>query len=306
MKIGFIKPNYEEEKRVALFPEDMLQHIEYVIESDFGGHLNISDEEYKKKGARIKSRKEIFSECEYIFSLKLIQPIDYELIRNNQTIIGWTHPTGSGKKFIEDVALPKSLTIIDLDNIYPTKYKNGIVTTIDWIEKNFIRKNSYYAGFAAVQHALLSFGIIPNIDTNVAILSPGNVSQGALAAFHSFCSNTQLFYRSTIPEFLNRIQEFDIIVNGIELINNSGHIITKEHIEKTKKNVLIIDAAADAGAVIEGITFTTHDRPLSSVFNRTYYCINNTPTFYYRTVSKYISQSLKIHFFSKLANISTI
>ena len=49
--------------------------------------------------------------------MKLIQPDDYEMLRNKQMVVGWIHPDGSGKTFMEKVANPKSLVIVDLDNI---------------------------------------------------------------------------------------------------------------------------------------------------------------------------------------------
>jgi len=156
MKLGFIIPNYPHEKRVALLP----QHIdgfdnELVVETGFGKTLGIDDAEYIKAGCTVGNRQDIFESCDAIFSLKLIQPIDYDYLRKGQMIIGWTHPTGSGMRFMEEQAIPKELVIVDIDNVYPRVYYKGKAFNIDWLKRDFIWKNSFYAGYSATLHGLL-------------------------------------------------------------------------------------------------------------------------------------------------------
>ncbi len=126
MKIGFIIPNYPFERRVAILPKQVEEcPNEIIIEKGFGATMDIDDQEYIDAGAKIMPRSEIFTQCKIIFSLKLIQPSDYDLIREGQIIVGWTHPTGSGKEFMKNQATPKKLVMIDLDNIYPSVYYGG-------------------------------------------------------------------------------------------------------------------------------------------------------------------------------------
>ncbi|MCG4734868.1 N(5)-(carboxyethyl)ornithine synthase, partial [Casaltella massiliensis] len=75
----------------------------------FGEFLDIEDVEYEKVGCKVLSREEVFKQSEAIFSLKLIQPSDYDYIKKGQIIIGWTHPYGSGKSFMKEQAVPKEL-----------------------------------------------------------------------------------------------------------------------------------------------------------------------------------------------------
>src|SRR5690554_2545688 len=179
-RIGFIKPNYANEKRVALLPEDAKSNTNiFVIENGFGSSMGIGDDEYEKVGCIIKTREEIFKTCEVIFSLKLIQESDYSSIRDGQIIVGWTHPYGSGRKFMENQAIPKKLAIVDLDNISPKIYINNKEYALKNVPRNFICKNSILAGYASVTHALTNFGLKPDSNTKVAVLSSGNVAQGA-------------------------------------------------------------------------------------------------------------------------------
>jgi len=300
MKIGIIKPNYPNEKRVALLPKHISNFDnELVVEDGFGEFLNMQNSEYYEKKCVIDNRENIFKNCDVIFSLKLIQPVDYKYLRDNQMIIGWTHPTGSGAKFMKDQAIPKKLIIVDLDNIYPNIYYKGKKIEIPFLKPNFIWRNSYMAGYSSTMHALLSHGLVPDSTTRVAILACGNVSQGAYAAISKFNSDVRLFYRKTLSEFKNSISDFDIIINGIEVDNDKEHIIYKKELEQLKPECLLIDAAADAGRAIEGTRYTTIDDPIYYENNIYFYLVNNSPSVYYRKSSDIISNSLSIHVFKK-------
>lgn len=305
MKIGFIKPNYPFEKRVAMLPNDIVESPnEIIIENNFGEFLDIPDSEYFKVGAKIMSRNDIFSTCDVIFSMKLIQESDYNKIRNNQIIIGWTHPTGSGLDFMNQQVYPKNLKIIDLDNIYPSVYYNGKVVRIPSIPSNFIWKNSFNAGLCAVYHAILKHGILPNSNTKVAVLSIGNVSQGAIASISKFNTNTRVFYRKTMNAFYDSLSDYDIIINGIEVENPQNHILTLAQQKQLKKGCLIIDAAADAGNAIEGTHYTTIGEPIYEENGLYYYVVNNAPSILYRESSKCISDAFAKYIYN--ANIEEI
>lgn len=300
-KLGFIIPNYPHEKRVALLPWHIQSfENEMIIEKGFGKSMNIADDEYVEKGCKVMTREEIFKKCNAIFSLKLIQESDYKHLRKGQMILGWTHPFGSGSNFMKDQVIPKELIIVDLDNISPKIFFKNKSIDIDFISRNFIYKNSINAGYSSTLHALESYGLKPNSSTKVAILSSGNVAQGAFQAISLFNADIRMFYRKTMNEFINNIHEFDIIINGIEKDSNSEHIITLNSLKKIQKNALIIDAAADAGNVIYGTRFTTFTEPIIEIEKDVfYYCINNSPSIFYRNASQAISESFSKYVYKR-------
>jgi len=300
MKLGIIKPSYPNEKRVALLPEHILNfENELIVETGFGYYLDIPDSEYQQKGCIIKSRAEIFAECDTIFNLKLIQPSDYDKLRTGQMIIGWTHPTGSGISFMNSQAIPKELVIADLDNIYPIIFHKEKKIPIDFIKQNFIWKNSFMAGYSSTLHAVITLGLLPNSSTKVAVLGNGNVSQGAYTAISKFNCDTRLFYRKTMDLFYESLEEYDIIINGIEIDDDNSHIITKEDLLRIKNRALILDAAADAGRAIEGTHYTTIGDPIYLENGKYFYEVNNSPSIFYRETSKIISEVFSEWIFKK-------
>ncbi len=304
MKLGFIIPHYSGEKRVALLPEHVNDfENDIVIEHNFGLNLNISDEEYEKVGCKIGSREEIFSDCPAIFSIKRILEDDYKNIRRNQMIIGWTHPEGSGKGFMDAQFNLKNLTIVDLDNIHPKVYYKDKIRSIDWIKPNFIKDNSFIAGYSAVLHGLLNFGMMPDHNTNIAVLGCGNVSQGAFWAVSKFNDNVRMFYRKTMHEFIEERESFDIIINGIEVDKPGEHILSLDHQKSLKKNCLIIDAAGSADKAIEGTTVTTIKNPIYKKDDVYYYVVSNAPSILYKQISFKISESFSENVYKKDVNI---
>ena len=299
MKLGFIKPTYPGEKRVALLPQD-INHFqnELYIETGFASILGIADEEYTKRGCTIVKREDIFRLCDAVFCLKLIQPEDYPLLRKSQMIIGWTHPLGSGKNFYENIAKPLELKIVDLDNIYPTVYYKDRRITIPFIPRDFIQKNSFLAGVASVQDAILRYGIVPSGE-KVAVLSNGNVAQGAFYMLSKYNVDVRMFYRKTLYQFYDNISDFDIVVNGIEVDNPNQRIITKQQLGKMKKGCLIIDAAADVGNAIEGTHFSPIGNPIYEEDGLFFYEVNNVPSLIYRTASIEISKSFSKWIYQK-------
>lgn len=303
MKIGFIKPNYPNEKRVALMPKDIKGfENEIIVEKGFGDFMDIKDLDYVKSGCKIYNRAKVFKESDAVFSLKLIQPSDYDYIKEGQIIIGWTHPLHSGKEFMKNQGIPKKLTIVDLDNINPTIFYGDKSISIDRIPKNFVYKNSYFAGYSAAMHAFMSFGIIPNSNTKIAVLSAGNVSQGAFYASSILGSDVRLYYRNTMDEFKENISEYDIIINGIEISDKEDPIISLKLQKDIKENTLVIGAAADAGSAIEGTRFTDMDDPIYKKNGVYYYLVNNAPSIYYKESSKAISKSFSKYVYKENLN----
>jgi len=93
MKIASIAENQKIEKRIAISPEIAKKYIslgfEVLLSENYGGHLGIKDEEYKKLGVSIfKDEKEIITSANIIVQLGLLDDDKISLLKENQTFIG--------------------------------------------------------------------------------------------------------------------------------------------------------------------------------------------------------------------------
>jgi N5-(carboxyethyl)ornithine synthase len=297
MKIGFIKPLSPGEKRVVLLPQDLGGMIdELYFEKGFGETLCLEDAEYLNRGARIRSREEIFRICEGIFCLKPIEPEDYQYVRERQVFIGWQQPQTVGRHFYETIFREKDLYILDAD-IKTQLYHRDKVISVKWVQEYFTWENSVIAGYAALYHAALSLGIMISPQTKIAVLGSGNVSQGAFKFAAQLGAKVRLFHRRSIKDFLNSLELWDIVVSGIKLDDQSQPVLTAEQQQELKPGCLIIDAAGQAGITFSGTRYTNLDDPIYKYENRFYYIVNNTPALFYRTVSEVISQAFRLNIF---------
>ena len=97
MKIGSIKENQKIEKRIAITPEIVKKYIslgfEVLLAQNYGSHLGIKDEEYRKLGVSIlNDEKEILINADIIVQLGLLSDDKNSLLRENQTLVGVLNP----------------------------------------------------------------------------------------------------------------------------------------------------------------------------------------------------------------------
>ncbi len=291
MKLGFIIPDYPGERRRALLPEH-IDHFpnEITIESGYGRILGLPDSEYASRGCRVASRDEVFAHCEAIMHLKLLQPGDYGRLRPRQVMVGWTHPDGNGAAFMP-VAARLDLAVLDLDNTHPALYAGGRQTDLrPMLPRDFVRENSVYAGEAAVFHALSSYGSLPAPGTCAAVLSAGNVAQGAYTMLTRLGVTCRMFTRSTLNEFYESMADYDVVVNGIGIAPDEKPILTKEAARRLRRGALVIDAAADYDGAIENSVARPISDPLHEVDGVWYWCVDNIPTVFYREASRALSR----------------
>ena len=96
MKIGSILENQKLEKRIAITPEIAKKYLslgfEIYLSENYGVHLGILDEEYKKLGVKILKMKMklLISRC-YCSTWTTIEEIKF-FLKENQTLIGVLNP----------------------------------------------------------------------------------------------------------------------------------------------------------------------------------------------------------------------
>ncbi|KPA15619.1 N5-carboxyethyl-ornithine synthase [Candidatus Magnetomorum sp. HK-1] len=297
MKIAYILPNFSGEKRVGLLP----QHLKYChsdderrFEKNFGATLGILDKTYGKSGGY--TRESLFEWADVIYCIKI--PQDQDNFREKQGFVGWIHPTGSGKHFMENCVQNKKLIAFDITNRISIRYNNNKGEILN-VDRDITMKNSILAGYASVMHAvMLRGGIIK--DEKVAIFGSGNVAYGALKYLANMGIDPILRRRSNIALFEKEFHNYDIFINAVEIDEDDKAIVNQEMISAMKPNAWIIDAAADAGRAIENTKYTSIDSPIyQDDQGHTFYIVNNSPSLLFRESSQFVSQGYAKHFWSK-------
>ena len=97
MKIGSIKENLVQEKRIAITPEIIKKYqslgLNIILPKQYGAHIGISDQEFINEGAEIKETEEdVLKETDAVLQMNLIDNDKFRILKNNQFLIGVLNP----------------------------------------------------------------------------------------------------------------------------------------------------------------------------------------------------------------------
>ena len=118
MKIGSVSENQKIEKRIAITPEIAKKYIslgfDVQLSKNYGTHLGITDDEYKKIGVKFLSdEKEIINLSNIIVQLGLLSDDKSLLLKQDQTLIGVLNPYDNKEKL--EVLKNKKIKLFSLE-----------------------------------------------------------------------------------------------------------------------------------------------------------------------------------------------
>lgn len=277
--IGFLISHKDNERRRALLPED-IKNIEFpdklFFESGYGKCIGIKDSEYIKFGANIVSREQVM-EKDIICDVKLGDADYLDKLSDNKTLFGWAH------------------AVQNID--FTTKMITKKCTVIAWEEmyeegRYVFYKNRELAGEAGILQAILYGGIMP-YDAKIAILGNGQTAKGAMRVLSGLGANVDVYNRKLEKLFIKNMSEYDILVNCILWdTSRKDRIIYREDLKRLKKGAMIIDISCDPNLEIETSHATSISDPVYIVDGIVHYAVDNTPSIFYKTTTKYISKAL--------------
>lgn len=277
--MGFMKSTKENEKRIALLPEDIVSiknSEQLFFEKGYGEELGYTDADYIKQGANILPKEKVI--IKDIICDPKIGDADYLLaLREHQTIFGYIHAVQNR----------------DLADLLVSKY----ITAIAWEEmcadgRHVFWRNNELAGEAAIMHAFTIYGKMP-YDCKVAIIGNGNVARGASRILSSLGAEIVVYNRRMESLFINEIADYDVIVNCVLWdTDRQDHVIYYEDLKRMKKSAIIIDISCDKSGYIESSIPTTISDPVYYSEGILHYVSDHTPTILFRTASKVFSHEV--------------
>lgn len=276
--VGFPISQKNNEKRRCLIPSDIkrIKNKEYIyMEQGYGKVLGYDDEDYTKEGVHVVSQAEVLSK-DIICDGKIGDAAYLDKL-NNQMIYGWVHAVQNRE--ITDILLNNKLTAYAWEDMF----EDG---------RHTFWRNNEIAGEAAIMHAYTLHGLFP-YDTKVAIIGRGNIGKGALKILTFMGADVTMYDRKTEKLFQKELHQFDVIVNCILWdTSRTDHIIYKEDLKRMKKGALIIDVSCDRNGGVETCIPTSMDNPTYVVDGITHYAVDHTPSIFYKTISKSLSEEV--------------
>lgn len=277
--IGFLISHKNNEKRRAILPKDLLKINNANLcffENGYGECLGIEDEEYEKAGAHIETREKILKH-DIICDVKLGDADYLDELEEHKILFGWAHAV-QNLDFTTKI-LQKNNTVIAWEEMYENN-------------RYIFYKNRELAGEAGTLQAILYAGIMP-YDAKIAILGNGMTAKGALRVLSGLGADVDIYDRKLEKLFIKNMNQYDILVNCVMWdTSRNDRIIYKKDLKRLKKGTLIIDISCDPNLEIETSKPTTISNPVYIVDDIIHYAVDNTPSIFYKTTTKHISNAL--------------
>ncbi len=311
----------ENEQRLPLHPD----HFDFVPESirssirfetGYGKPFDVTNEELSRRFGGVAERASLLAGSDIIMLLKP-QAEDLRDMRRGGTLWGWAHCVQQGD--ITQIAIDRKLTLLAWEAMF--SWDNGVR------DMHVFNRNNEMAGYCGVIHALGLTGMDGYYGRPAAarIISHGSVSRGAIYALirRGFCDIRVYTLRrpwavhdkiigcrygqivdvdSTNPLTVleeNGVQrpladvlaEADVIVNGT--LQETDQPLLFLHAGEEKRlapGVLIVDVSCDLAMGFPFARPTSFERPTFAVGPATYYGVDHTPTYLWRSASWELSR----------------
>ena len=302
MRVGVPKEIKNHEYRVGITPaavrELTTRGHEVFVETKAGDSIGLTDELYKKAGAKIlPTAAEVFDIAEMIVKVKEPQPVEIARLKKGQTLFTYLHlaPDPEQTKGL----LASGAVGIAYETV--TDHRGGLPLLAPMSE--VAGRMSIQAGAHCLERAQGGRGVllggVPGVPaakvvvlgggvvgTNAARMAMGleahvivlDVSLNRLKELdEQFGSQLHTLY-STIDAIEEQVTTADLVIGGVLLPGaEAPKLITEKMVGEMKKGAVIVDVAIDQGGCAETSHATTHADPTYLVHDVVHYCVANMP-----------------------------
>ncbi len=296
MIFGVLKDIKEGEYRVICTPMEVSSIVAsghtVLAQKDCGKAAGFSNESYEKAGAEIvETAKEMYARCDMVAKVKEFEESEYDLIRENQIILGCIHPAGHPEEV--DAILKSKCIAFTAEDCHrygspncEAAGKQGALFGLESMLTINGGKGKYVGGFAGA----------PGM--NVLILGGGMVGQGALSVLYALGANVTVMdinigvLRMLSDKYKNKINtmfcsketitsvlaQTDMVINAVKWPKQrKDFLIDKEMLKLMEPGSVLVDISNDDPGAIESSHETHHDAPRYAVNGVVHYCVSNIP-----------------------------
>jgi alanine dehydrogenase len=302
VKIGVPTEIKADEYRVALTPigaRELAEHgHEVVVQAAAGEGSGISDEDYRRQGARIApTAGDVWGEADLVLGVKEPQDDEVPLIRPQTTLFTYLHlaPAPDLTRALCD----SGATCVAYETVEDSHGRLPLLAPMSEIAG----KIATQAGAFMLEKPLGGRGIllggVPGVaPANVMIIGGGAV--GMNAAFIAIGMEADVFVYdksldrlreldiafggrastvfSSVLTIEEKLPDADLVIGGV-LVHGARapHVIRREQLALMKPQAVLVDVAIDQGGCFEASRPTTHLDPTFEVDGIIHYCVANMP-----------------------------
>lgn len=323
-----------DERRLPIHPDHLARlpaevREQLIFETGYGACFGLTDAWFIERSGGVASRAELLRDLGAVILAKPLAA-DLDELRPGGTIWGYTHCTQQRR--ITQSAIDRRLNLVAFEDMYAW-------SPTGTIGRHTFYKNNELAGYCAVIHALALEGIDGHYgkERKAIIFGFGAVSRGAIYSLKArgFRDITICIQRpdhevreevldcryvrvraggsgeprmvvvdhdGRTQPLVDLISQADILVNGtFQAVENPICFVAEGEAARLKAGSLIIDVSCDEGMGFSFARPTSFASPTFRVHQSTYYAVDHTPSYLWRSATRAISAALIVHLPSFLA-----
>ncbi|MES2150052.1 MAG: alanine dehydrogenase [Pseudomonadota bacterium] len=302
MIVGVPKEIKNNEYRVGLTPPSVrelcLRGHQVLVQTNAGGEIGLSDEQYVAAGATIvASAKEVFARAEMIVKVKEPQPGECAMLGEGQILYTYLHLAPDPD---QTAALVKSGAIcIAYETI--TGVGGGLPLLAPMSE--VAGRMAIQAGAAHLEKSKGGMGLllggVPGVaGGHIVIIGAGVVGTNALQMAVGTGARVTVLDKS-----IDRLRQLDLVYgNRISTLYSNAHsieesvlaadlviggvlvpgaaapkLVTRDMVSRMRPGAVVVDVAIDQGGCFETSHATTHADPTFILDGVVHYCVANMP-----------------------------
>ncbi|SMP54218.1 alanine dehydrogenase [Anoxynatronum buryatiense] len=314
MKFGVLKDIKVGEFRVIATPSEVSTMIDdghqVLVQKGAGKLAGFSDSSYSDAGAEmIETMEEIYASCDLVAKVKEIEPVEYDLLRENQIIFTCIHPAAHPEEV--QALLDKKVIAFTAEDSHrhgspncEAAGKQGALMGLESLLSIHGGSGKFVNGLAGapgIKVLILGGGIVgkaalqvlQSLGAWVTVLDINITTLREIGATYDEKVNTGISSKYNIKQLLH---EMDLVINCVKWPKDSkDFLMDRAMVGMMPKGSVIVDISNDYG-VIETFRETTHDNPRYVEEGVVHYCVSNIPGAISHSTSIAYAASVLPHF----------
>lgn len=316
MLVGIPSEVKNNEFRVSLSPSGVRELIRHghqvIVQSNAGQAIGYDDTEYTTAGALITySAEEIFARAEMVIKVKEPQPIECEMLRENQILFCYLHLAAEPR--IAEMLLDSNCIAIAYETV--TDPHGGLPLLAPMSEvagRMAVQAGAYCLEKAHGGSGILLSGVPGVPRARVVVLGGGVVGTNAASVALGMGAEVTVLEKSikrireldnqfdgriqTVYATADLMEEYitsaDVVIGAVLIPGASApKLIKSSTVKAMRRGSVIVDVAIDQGGCAETSRPTTHDDPTYIVDDVVHYCVTNIPGAVPRTATRALENS---------------
>jgi alanine dehydrogenase len=314
-----------DERRQAIHPAHLARidaglRARMFFERGYGDALGSSDEEIEPLVGGLRSREDLFAQCDVLLLPKPLAA-DLETLRPGQVVWGWPHCVQDRE--MSQLAIDRRVTLIAWEAMNQWSDEGAFV-------RHVFHQNNALAGYCSVLHAFSLLGISGDYGRplSAAVISFGATAHGALRALSALGveevsvltqrpvaavdarfaqvrmlqfapdpanpARTLAHGRREVAPLVDVLAEHDVIVNCILQDTDAPLMfVMNEDLGRFRPGTLFIDVSCDEGMAFEWARPTSFAEPMATVGRGLhYYAVDHSPSFLWNSATWENSEAL--------------